>query len=392
VTAAATRAYALRERATEQEKLGIEAQYHMSVAGALERSIATEVRWKEIYPLDWRPYHALGHLYNGTGQYAQAVQAAREGVRLNPDVAAAYSNLAGSLFALDRFDEAREVYHQAMARGLDAPEYHAFLWRIAYYAGDAEEMQRQLDWAAASSTWAVNIPSLAAGLQGRWAASQRSSQQSSAFFERRGLPALSALAARYDAVNGALFGDCTTSRRRAAQALGTSLSVEEEARATVALALCGDAHRVPGFSRRLKEQHPEDTMLNRIWLPLISAATSLSEARPAQAIDTLRATAPFEGAAESLPIYLRGLAFLRIGAGTAAQAEFQKIVDHRGRTFWFPFHPLAHLGLARAAALRGDTAGTSRAYQAFFTLWKDADADLPVVVEARREYARLRPN
>jgi eukaryotic-like serine/threonine-protein kinase len=391
VLAAVTRAYRLRARTTEQEKFGIEALYQMSVEGALERAIETELRWKETYPLDWRPYHALGDLYNTTGQYAKAVEAAQEAVRLNPDVAAAYSNLAGSLFALDRFEEAREVYRRAMARGLDAPEYHAFLWRIAYYLGDADAMQRQLDWAAASSTWAFNMASLAAALQGRWVAARHASQQAIEFFDRRGLKGFAALAARYDAVNGALVGDCGTSRRSAAQALGMSQTVEEEARTIVALALCGDTRRAPGFAQRLRE-HPQNTMLNRVWLPVISAATSLGEGRPAQAVDTLRATIPYEGTAESLPVYLRGLALLRTGAGTAAEAEFQKIIDHRGRTFWFPFHPLAHLGLARALVLRGDTVAASRAYQAFFTLWKDADADLPVLVDARREYARLRPN
>jgi serine/threonine protein kinase/tetratricopeptide (TPR) repeat protein len=389
VSAAAARAYELRGRATEQEKLGIAAFYHSSVAGDLERSIEAGERWKRTFPLDWRPYHILGDLYNSTAQYEKAVDAAREAVRLNPDVAAAYSNLAGSLFALDRFDEARKVYRQAMGRGLDAPEYHAYLWRIAYYLGDREGMQQQIDWAAASSTWAFNMPSLSAALQGRWRDAQRSSQRATEFFEARNLRGFAAMTARYDAVTGALIGDCETTRHRAQETLGPSQAAEEQARAIVALAICGESSRAPAFADRLKERHPQDTMLNRVWLPLIRAAASLDR-EPAQAIDALRAAIPYEGAAESWPIYLRGVACLRAGRGAEARAEFQKIIDHRGRTFWVPFYPLAHLGVARAAAMSGDVVSSGRAYRELFALWQDADADLPVLVEARKEYESLR--
>jgi serine/threonine protein kinase/tetratricopeptide (TPR) repeat protein len=389
VAASATRAYELRTRATEQERLGIEALYHVSVAGALERSIATAERWKAIYPLDSRPYHVLADLYLSLGEYANAVDAGRQAVRLNPDVAAAYSNLAGSLFALDRFDDARDVYRQAMARGLDAPEYHAFLWRIAYYTGDAEGMRRQSDWAAASSTWAFNMPALAAALQGRWEIARRSSEEAAAFFERRQMPGLVALAARYEALTGALVGDCATSRRSAARALGAAPPVEEQARVVLALALCGDTQRAGAFVDRLRRAYPEDTMLNTVWLPLIGATSALRRGHAADAVAALRVTAPYEGAVESWPIYVRGLALLQSGAGDEAQVEFQKIVDHPGRTFWFPLAPLARLGMARAKTVAGDPAGARRSYEALFASWKDADPGLPVLVDARKEYARL---
>jgi eukaryotic-like serine/threonine-protein kinase len=388
VAAAATRAYELRGRATEQEKLSIAALYHSRVNGDLEQSIETGERWKRTFPLEWRPYHLLGDLYNATAQYEKAVEAAREAVRLNPDVAAAYSNLAGSLFALDRFDEARTIYREAMARGLDAPEYHAYLWRIAYYLGDTEGAQQELDWASASSTWAFNMASLASALQGRWRDAQRSSQEATEFFDARDLKGFAAMAARYDAVTGALVGDCTATRRRTQQTLGPSEPVDEQARAIAALAMCGASSGAAAFAARLKQQHPRDTMLNRVWLPLMCAAVSLDR-EPAQAIDALRTAAPYEGAAESWPIYLRGLALLRAGRGNDARIEFQKILSHRGRTFWVPFYPLAHLGVARAAAMTGDGTAAGRAYREFFALWKEADSDLPVLVEAKKEYGSL---
>lgn len=389
VVASATRAYALRSRTTEQERLVIETFYHLSVTGALDRSIETARRWKAIYPLEWRPYHVLADRYFLIGQFEQAVDEGRRAVRLNPDVAAAYSNLAGALFALGRFDEAREVYRQAMARGLDAPEYHAFLWRIAYYAGDGEGMRRQTDWASASSTWAFNMPALAAALQGRWEIARRSSGEASAFFARRHMTGMVAFAERYEAMTGALVGDCVTARRSGARALAAVPPVEEQARVLLALALCGDTRRVAGFAERLRRGYPEDTMLHSVWLPVIGAASALRRGHAADAVAALAITAPYEGAAESWPIYLRGLALLQSGAGAAAAVEFQKIIENPGRAFWFPLAPLARLGLARAKTAAGDPAGARQAYEALFASWKDADADLPMLVAAREEYARL---
>lgn len=249
-----------------------------------------------------------------------------------------------------------------MARGFDAPEYHAFLWRIAYYSNDVEAMQQHIDWGAASSTWAFNIPALAAALQGRWRASLEWSSRASAFFEIRGMSGLTLLAAPYDAMSGALVGDCETAGRQARLLRDApAVSADEQARAALALAMCGR----PGDARRvaegLRNQQPARTAMKRIWLPSIEAASWLADKQPAMAIEVLRAIDPYDGAAESWPVYLRGLAWLDAGQGANARAAFQDIIDHRGRTFWFPLHPLAHLGLARAATMTGDRAAALRA-------------------------------
>lgn len=215
VVKAATRAYDLRGRVTEQEQHRIVSFYHLSVTGDLDRGIEDALRWQQTYPQEWRSYHALSNLYLSAGKHGEAAEAARTAVRLNPDSASAYSNLGGALFALDRFDEAREVYGEAMARGFDAPEYHAYLWRIAYYAGDAEAMRQHLEWAASSATWARNMPALAATLQGRWREARDVSAQSTAYFAAREMTGLVALAARYDAVAAALFVDCAVTRQEA---------------------------------------------------------------------------------------------------------------------------------------------------------------------------------
>src|SRR4029453_435214 len=207
---------------------------------------------------------------------------------------------------------ARTIYREAMARGLDAPEYHAYLWRIAYYLGDTEGAQQELHWASAGPAWAFNMASLASALQGRWRDAQRSSQEATEFFDARDLKGFAAMAARYEPVTGALGGDCTATRKRTQQTLGPSEPVDEQARAIAALAMCGASSGAAAFAARLKQQHPRDTMLNARWLPLMRAAVSLDR-EPAQAIDALRTAAPYEGAAESWPIYLRGLALLRAG-------------------------------------------------------------------------------
>jgi eukaryotic-like serine/threonine-protein kinase len=389
VVSAAARAYDLRDRVTEQEQHRIVSFYHLSVTGDLEQGIENALRWQQTYPQDWRPHHALANLYHSAGRHEEAVGAARSAVRLNPDSASAYSNLGGALFALDRFDEAADVYREAMARGFDAPEYHAYLWRIAYYTGDAAAMARHLEWAASSATWARHMPALAATLQGRWREAREVSARSSAFFAARHMTGLTALAARYDAVAAALFGDCAVTRREAARVHDLTDLGEERARATLALALCGEWEDATRLAGEIRTRHPHDTRIGRVWLPLIGAAVDIGRGDTAAAIETIDAVAPHHGTGEPWAAYLRGLAWLRAGGGAEARAEFESIVAHRGRALWVPLVPLAHLGLARAAQMAGDEALASRAYADLFALWPNADADLPVLAEARREFARL---
>lgn len=389
VETAARRAFELRKRVTEQEQHRIVFFYHLSVTGDLEAGIEDALRWRTTYPDDWRAHHALSNLYLSTGDHAKAAIAARTAVKLNPDSAAVYSNLGGALFVLDRFDEAREVYRAAMARGFDTPEYHAYLWRIAYYSGDAEAMARHLDWATSSATWARNMPALAATLQGRWRAARDVSRQSVAYFSAREMTGLSALAARYDAVAAALFGECLVTRVEADRALELTRDPEEVARIALALAICGDADRAERLADDLGARHHSHTTLGRSWRPTVAAAVALARGDSGAALDALGGTEVYDGGTEGWPRYLRGLSLLRAGHWSAARVQFESITAARGRTLWVPIIPLAHLGRARAAAGDGDLETALRAYADLFALWRDADADLPVMVEARREYARL---
>jgi serine/threonine protein kinase/Tfp pilus assembly protein PilF len=390
---AANRAYELRDRTTENEKLRIANFYHISVTGDLEQAIRSAEVWRQTYPSNWLPLHSLSDLYFLTGQYELSLERGRAAVDLNPEVAAVYSNPAAALYGLDRFDEAAALYRQAMQRGLDAPEYHAFLYRIADIRGDAAEVQKQLEWSAGRDDWGFNLRALALARRGQWRAAGEHSGQARQLFEQRDAPALVMMAARYDAVSGALLGDCRTARRRAAQVLSHDFYLEEQAKALAALALCGEAARAGGLAARLREQHARDTLIHGYWSPVIEAAGHLARREPERVLETLSTNHPnaevITRVTESWPPWLRGQAWLQKGAGAQAADEFRSILDHRGRTFWQLFHPLAQLGLARAIALTGDARAARQAYRDFFALWKEADADLPVMIEARKEFEKL---
>jgi tetratricopeptide (TPR) repeat protein len=388
VVTAATRAFELRDRVTAREQANIVVFYHLSVTGDLNQAIAAAATWQRTYPAEWRPYHALADLYFSIGAYAKAVDMARVAVRLNPDVAAAYSNLAGALYHLERFDDAREVYRQAMARGFDAPEYHVFLWQIASLTGDEEAMRQHLDWAASSSTWALNLLARSLALQGRWREAQARTAQTAALFDARGMQGLATRALSYQAMDAALFGDCAAARGPVARVL-SSQRLEEQAETMLVLAFCGEPDRARRLAEMLHARRPLDTLLNGSWLPSIHAAVALARGNPTQALEQLGPPGPYDNAGGAWPAYLRAVALLRAGNPVEARAAFEKILGHPAWAYWPPLMPLSHLGRARAAAMTGDVEAAAGDYQALFTIWRHADPDLPVLIEARREYARL---
>ncbi len=396
VAEAASKAYELRERTTENEEFRIVSFYHLSVTHDLNKAIEVSELWKQTYPNYWRPYHALADLYYTTGQYDKGVEAAREAVRLNPNVAAAYSNLAGSLLALNRFEEATDVYRQAMARNLDAPEYHYNLFGIAWFSGDAAAMRQQIDWFAGSSFayGGLYMQSHAAATAGRWREALDLSGRAFEMVERRGMKGEVGGWAQMYALTGAALGDCKSSRRMALLAVASTTREMDLSSAAIALALCGEAGQARAISDRLAQRFPKDPTLNGVWLPTIRATIDLKRDLPNhgpdQAIDALKAVSLNEGTARFWPAYVRGLAYLRKRVGAEAAVSFQTILDHRGCTFWTPLYPLAHLGLARAAALTGDISKSRKAYQDFCLLWKDADPDIPVLQESKQEYNGLR--
>jgi tetratricopeptide (TPR) repeat protein len=392
-TVSATKAFELRERASENEKLYITMMYHRAVTHDLEKAIEGGEVWKHTYPRYWRPYHALADLYLEVGEFAKAAENGREAVRLNPKIAAAYSNYAGALVYLNRFDEAKQIYQQAFANNLDAREYHWYLYWIAYHANDAAAMQQQLAWAETNSFpyWSLFLQAQTAALEGKWRKSIDLSNRDTEMIRRGGTKGLVAWMASHEALTAALFGDCQTAKQKAVQAL-ESVPDATYAGSAAVLAMCGEVNQAQTQADKLAQLYPNDTRFNGIWLPVIRAAIELQRNNPARAIQFLEPATRYEAAADFQPQYLRALSYLRLGKGPEAAVEFQKIVDRKGQADLLvsTLYPLARLGLARALSLSGDAARARKAYEDFFALWRDADSDLPILIEAKKEYEKLK--
>lgn len=389
----ATKAFELRDRTSETEKLYIDLFYHRAVTNNLEKAIEVGEIWKKTYPRFWRPFHSLADIYLDVGEFEKAVENGREAVRLNPKAAATYSNYAGGLMFLNRFDEAEQVYKQAFDNNLDAPEYHWYLYWIAYSRGDMAEMQQQMDWLQNGSyeRWGLVIQAQTAALAGQWRKSRELENRAISMMEAKGMKGLVAWTSVRWAQTAAAFGDCRSAKENAVRTMTNSPDATFSGSMAV-LALCGDQAQAQASAKKLADLYPNDTRFNGIWLPLSKAAQELQRGEQARAIELLAPATRYEAAGDFQPQYLRGLCYLRLGQGAEAAAEFRKILDRRGQgeVLVSTLYPLARLGLARSAVLTGDTAQARKSYEEFFELWKDADADLPILIEARKEYSKIK--
>ncbi len=388
----AEKGYRLRDRVSEFEKLRITNFYHAFATGDLNKRIEVVLLLKGRYPREWGTPTDLALTYNMIGQFDQAVAEAREAIRRNPNFAPAHRALGLALLSLNRFAEAREALTQALQQKLDTPDFHAILYQIAFTDGDTAGMQQQLDWAKGKPNEyiAFDWQTGAAACAGQWRQAQEFSRRAIDLAGRGDTTEVAARYATEQALRGAVFGDCRQARVEVAQGLKLARGRMLLSRAALALSLCGETHQAQQLVDEVSKLYPEDTLMNAIWLPLIRAALELQRGNAAQAIEQLQATTRYEAAAEFWPQYLRSQAYLKLGRGAEAASEFQKILDHRGWAPTSPLYPLAHLGLARAALLQGDTAKAQKSYQDFFALWKDADADLPVLIEAKKEYEKVK--
>ena len=391
---ASKKAYDLRDRVSERERLFIAANYYDDVTREVEKKIETLELWERTYPLDFVPHNNLALQYNNLGQYEKAVEEAREAIRLNPNAAPAYSNLANALVGLNRIDEAQEVIERALAQKIETIWMHRNLYLIAFVRGDAEAMKQQIEWANgkpdeyAAQRWQAET----ASFSGKLRKTREFYDRAVELALRRDLKDVAAEMSVSSAARGVLFGDCKQVKVQTAQALAITQSYWTRIIAANALAACGEFSRTQAITDEMLKRYPKDTMLSKLFLPMIQAQGEMSRGNAAQAIKLLETTTFYERVVVPFPIaYLRGQAYLSQQKGAEAAAEFQKILDGRAYRGWpvSPLSPLAHLGLARASVLTGDTAHARRAYQDFFALWKDADADIPILIEAKQEYEKL---
>ena len=388
----AERAFALRDRMSELEKLRITSFYYAFVTGEVDKGIETVQLYKRTYPRDERGPLNLSDRYGMIGQFEKAVAEGNRALLLNPNNAVAYWNLADSLTRLNRFSEAKETCEHAIQQKLDTIALHCFLYQIAFAEGDAAVMQQQLTWASGrlDEYMALDWQNGAAASVGQWQRAQDFSRRSIDLATRSNAREVAARYAAEAALRAAVFGKCNQAKTAATQSLALERNQASLARLTLALALCGEASQTQSLVEDLVKRYPKNTLINGLWVPIIKAALELQRNNPTQAIQLLEATRRYEPAAEFWPQYVRGLAYLSLKSGNEASAEFRRILDHRGEATLSVLYPLAHLGLARAVALTGETEKSREEYRSFFELWKDADADLPILIEAKHRFALLK--
>jgi DNA-binding winged helix-turn-helix (wHTH) protein/tetratricopeptide (TPR) repeat protein len=393
-----TKAYELRERVSEREKLYIASHYHREVTGDTEQAIQILELWKQTYPHDYRPYFDLGVEYEFyMGQHEKALAEYREALRLDPP-AEVYENLGFNYLALDRFDEAKKAAEQGQGLQLDDVYLHILLADLAFLRGDSAEVDRQFALGASQSTTENLIFGFQALIQasaGRLSKARELFRRAVQSAQRNGMKESSANWESTAALVEAYFGNRHRARQEAAAALAISSSRNVQTPAALALAWAGDATRALAISANLTKRYPKNIpfssyyLLSSYYLPIVRAVVDLNRGNAVGALDLLEETIPYEAQYCMDVAYARGEAYLANHQAAAAAAEFQKMLDHRGLMSICPQMPLAHLGLARARALSGDSAGARNAYQDFLGLWKDADPNIPILRDAKAEYAKL---
>jgi serine/threonine protein kinase/tetratricopeptide (TPR) repeat protein len=393
-TEAAQKAYNLRDRVSEREKFYITAvSYYGLVTREREKYIETLELWRRTYPNDPIPHIQLSNLYVGDALLLdKAMAEAREAIRLNPNAASPRDNLAVAFIELNRFDEAREVYRQALEQKLDSTFIRSGLYSIAFVKGDPAAMKQQIDWWTGrtdehnAQAWQAEVAVFSGQLRKARELNQRAVESALGHKQNDGAAQLLAVQMQTES----LLGNCDRVNALASKAFGISRVTATVQTASAAFALCGDADRAQPLMDEISKRFPNDTLVNIVYWPLNHALIATHRGDPARAVQLLEPALRYEIVGNFWPQYFRGQALLKLHKGAEAAAEFQKIIDHRG---WAPrstLYPLAYVGLAQATALAGETSKARKAYQDFFTLWKDADPDIPILLAAKKDYEKVK--
>jgi eukaryotic-like serine/threonine-protein kinase len=394
------KAFELRNRASEREKFFIESLYYSTAISDLKEAQRVCDLWARTYPRDDFPLFTLGFIYASFGEAEKAAQLAREALQLNPQNGLTYSNLAENYLALGRFEDAAQIIDHVRRNNLGSPYLVLYSYQLAFLRHDESAMRAEAG--GASGQAGVEDPVLA------------SEGDTEAYFGRlkkaRGFTHLATLSAqRYNlkedaelwkslsSLREAEYGNLEIARRNLSESLLHSLDWGVQVITALALARAGDNPRALEVADASAKQNPSNTMLLEFWLPAVRASIELNRNNPSKALEILLPAAVYD-LGQPFPLqvgtaytpFIRGHAYLAARQGAEAASEFQKILNHPGVTVNFHTGALSRLGLARAYALQGDTAKARAAYQDFLTLWKDADPDIPVLKQAKDEYAKLK--
>lgn len=393
----ATKAYQLRDRVTEREKQGISATY-FHATGEMEKVAQTYQQWKEDYPRDFVPYGNLGVVYNAMGLYDKALLEFQEAGRLRPDNVINYGNLASAYIFLDRLDEAKATLDEALAHKLDGFHLRSWIYTLAFLRHDDALMKQQLAWAAGRPGDEEGLLSAQSDTEAYFGRlnQARDFTRRAVELSVQGDSREAAALFRIDAaLREAEVGNTASAKKGVKAALAFSSGRDIKVVAALALARSGDAAAAKALIEELEKKYPTHTFLKVYWLPTIRAVLELKRGNPSQALADLQPATPYELGQAGLafnsiyPAYVRGQAYLKARNGTAALAEFQKMLDHKAIVQNSVIGALAYLQIARAYAVVGNTVNAKAAYEDFLTLWKDADPDVPILKQARAEYAKL---
>jgi eukaryotic-like serine/threonine-protein kinase len=405
-----TKAFELREHASERERLNIAAEYHRVVTGELEKAVQTYQEVIGSYPRDFRAYGNWGLVCGEQGQYEKAAEVTRQALRLAPDRLASYADLANFALALQRFDEARQSIHDAQTRKLDSFVLHSAVYALAFLAPDSAAMVEEQKWFAGKpeENFGLALASDTEAYEGHLGKARDLTKRAVDSSIRADSKENGAIWQAIAAQREAAYSNATEALQSAAEALKmapASQGVESEA--ALAFAIAGDTARAESLAQDLGKRFTLDTQIQSLWLPAIQGQLALNKKNPGTALNTLQTASAIELGQINFvanisclyPVYVRGEAYLAAGRGSAAAAEFQKILDHSGIVWNCWTGALAHLGVARANALQAKTsqgadADAARvralaAYKDFLALWKDADPDIPILKQAKAEYAKL---
>lgn len=404
-SAAITKAFALRGRVSEPERLDIDSHYYLMVTGELNKALQVYEQWKQEYPRGLEPYTNAGLVYSMLGQQDKNLAEQQAALRIDPNDATNYQNMANAHQVLNQFAQARAFVSQAETRGFDRDEFLAASYSLAFLSGDSKEMENQARAAMGKQVYESSALAQQADTEayfGRLANARD--------FTQRAIRSARSnhdddIASGYQVV-GALreadFRNATTARQEIKPALGQNPSQIVRVLAALALARSGEPDRATAMADGLARQYPLDTLLNNYWLPTIRAAAEIDRGNPTRAIEFLQVTRAYDLSVPQVPTtetfypaYVRGMAYLALKQGNLAAEQFQTILNHPGIIVNYHLAALAHLGLGRAYALEvgipdaGFLTKAKDSYQEFLRLWGNADPDIPILEQARAEYRSL---
>jgi serine/threonine protein kinase/tetratricopeptide (TPR) repeat protein len=395
------KAYELRNRATQRERFLIEASYYNYVTGEIDNAIQTYDEWARTYPADYVPHGNLGDNYIFLGQYEKAAEETSASLRIEPDDVIAYGNLVGDYLSLDRIKDAKAALDEASRRNLDTPDLHLYRYHLAFLENDPAAMQEQSSWATGkpgAEDAQLSDESDTEAYYGRLQKARELTRQAVELAKRNGGADTAALWQVNEALREAEFGNTRFARKAAADALSLSSKSDIELLVALALARSGDTVQSSVLADKVAAAFDRDTLIQAYWLPAIRATIAIDRDDPQKAIELLSMASEYElgepvqwpSHGTLYPVYVRGEAYLRAGDAVQAATEFQKIIDHRGIVANFPLGALARLQLGRAYKLGGDVEKAREVYAAFLVVWLHADSDIPILKQAKAEYAKLK--